>query len=220
MTRLVLVRHGESAWNAERRIQGQGGTGLSEFGAVQAGATADALLRLYPDAQLVSSDLQRCLETARPLCDRLGVEALLEPGLRERHFGAWSGLLVTEVAERDPQRWQRWRDGEDVVAEIGGEDTPTLVARVLATLERLAASAAAPVVCVTHGGPVWHGTHALLGVSPILGGVGNCSITELEVDAAGTRLISWNQVAHLPAPPLASLTGTVRSEPDAPPMGT
>ena len=212
MTRLVLVRHGESAWNAERRIQGQGGTGLSELGHEQARATATVLARIYAGAVVVTSDLQRCLETAEPLGDALGVRPRPEPGLRERDFGSWSGLLVTDVAERDPQRWERWRRGEDVVAEVGGEDTPTLVARVVATLEALAVQDASAVICVTHGGPVWHGTHALLDLPPVLGGVANCAITEIDYTPDRVRLVSWNQVAHLPQRPLDGE--------GAPPVGT
>lgn len=212
MTRLVLVRHGESAWNAERRVQGQGGTGLSELGHAQAQATAAVLARLHAGATLVTSDLQRCLETAAPLGDILGVRPRPEPGLRERDFGTWSGMLVTDVAEHDPQRWERWRRGEDVVAEVGGEDTPTLVARVVATLEALAEQDGSAVICVTHGGPIWHGTHALLDLPPVLGGVANCAITEIEYAPERARLVSWNQVAHLPPPP--------HDGEDSPPVGT
>lgn len=200
MPRLVLVRHGESEWNVERRIQGQSGPGLTPRGAEQARRTALVVADAYPDAYLVSSDLGRCRETAEPLLRELGSEPVLEPGLRERDFGSWTGRLGTEVAETDRQRWQRWRDGEDVVAEVGGEDSPKLVERVLTAARRLLERAdGRPLVCVTHGGPIWHGTHELLGLRDgVLAGVANCSITELDADDDRFRLVAWNQVAHLP----------------------
>ncbi len=200
MSRLVLVRHGESEWNLERRIQGQSGGGLSDRGEAQSAATARVLAAAYPDAFLAASDLQRCRDSAVPLATALDRSPRIEAGLRERHFGRWTGLLVSEVGERDPERWQRWRAGEDVIGQVGGEDTPTLVDRVLATYRRLLDRAGGrPMICVTHGGPIWHGTVALLGLDHrILGGVANGSVTELDMDGEAARLVSWNQVAHLP----------------------
>ncbi len=200
MSRLVLVRHGESEWNVERRIQGQSGTGLTERGREQARQTSELLVSSYPDALLATSDLRRCLESAARLEELLGRGARSEPGLRERHFGEWTGRLSLEVAEEDAERWKRWRAGEDVVGEVGGEDTPTLARRAVATFRRLLEEAAGrAVICVTHGGPVWHGTQALLGLEDrVLGGVANGSITEIDVDHEASRLVSWNQVVHLP----------------------
>ncbi|MDP8960515.1 MAG: histidine phosphatase family protein [Actinomycetota bacterium] len=200
MSRLVLVRHGESEWNVERRIQGQSGTGLTGRGREQAQRTAELLAAAYPDALLVSSDLQRCLESVASFEELLGREAKTEPGLRERHFGEWTGRLNVDVAEEDPERWKRWRAGEDVFEEVGGENSATLARRAVATIRRLLEEAAGrPVVCMTHGGPVWHGVHALLRLHDrVLGGVANASVTEINVESVAPRLISWNQVVHLP----------------------
>lgn len=200
MSRLVLVRHGESEWNVERRIQGQSGTGLTASGRQQAQQTSELLVASYPDALVASSDLQRCLESVAPLEELLGRGAKTERGLRERHFGEWTGRLSVDVAEEDAERWKRWQAGEDVVGEVGGEDTPTLTSRAATTFRRLLDEAGGrPVICVTHGGPVWHGTQALLRLDDrILGGVSNASITEIDVDHESSRLISWNQVVHLP----------------------
>lgn len=225
MTRLVLIRHGESEWNAVRRVQGQSGTGLSVRGRRQAERTASLAADAYVDAVLAASDLQRCTETVAPFADALGVDVDLHEGLRERHFGEWTGRLAADIADADPDRWRRWKEGEDVVGEIGGEDTPTLVARVTRTLRELLGRAdGRPVVCVTHGGPVWHGTQTLLGLDDrVLGGVANCGITELDVDGAhGTRLVSWNQVAHLPADLRVgqSRGGRPTDDQEGPPVGT
>lgn len=200
MSRLVLVRHGESEWNVERRIQGQSGTGLTGRGREQARRTAELLVAAYPDALLASSDLPRCLESVAPLEKLLGREAQTEPGLRERHFGDWTGRLNVEVAEEDPERWKRWRAGEDVFQELGGEDSPTLTGRAVTTMRKLLDEADGPaVICMTHGGPVWHATQALLRLHDrVLGGVANGSVTEIDVEPMSSRLISWNQVVHLP----------------------
>lgn len=202
MKQLVLVRHGESEWNVERRIQGQSGTGLSVRGRDQAVRTAAWLADSYPRAAVFSSDLQRCRETVAPLIERTGADLTLERGLRERHFGAWTERLVEDVRREEPDLWQRWRDGDDVIAEIGGEGTDEFTERVVGTYEQILASLddGDAAICVTHGGPVWHGTRTFVGLGlDVLGGVANASVTEIVSDETwGHRLASWNQVAHLP----------------------
>lgn len=200
--RLVLVRHGQSAWNAQRRIQGQSGEGLTELGRAQAEGTAAWVASTYPDAAVVSSDLQRCRETVAPIAATLDTEVLEDPQVRERSFGRWEGLVLDQVEARDPDLWRRWRSGEDVVAEVGGESGEALADRVTAAyrhhLDTLGAGGR-PVVVVTHGGPVWHGLHALLDLPwATLGGVGNAAVSELVRDAGDWRCESWNQTAHLP----------------------
>ena len=202
MTLLVLVRHGESQWNVERRVQGQDGPGLSPRGEEQAILTARWLAESYPQAQLVTSDLLRCVDTITPLAEVLGRDVAIDPGLRERDFGRWSGVLAEELPERDPDLVRRWRGGEDVIAEVGGEGDAAFTDRVVRSLRAVAARPAVGnvVVCCTHGGPIWHGTRAMVGVaSNVLGPVANCSITELRLDdERPPRLFTWNQVAHLP----------------------
>jgi glucosyl-3-phosphoglycerate phosphatase len=204
MKRLVLVRHGESLWNAEGRIQGQRCAGLSEIGHAQAEVTANALADSYPDALLVASDLQRTMETALPLSKALGREIVQDSRLRERSFGTWEGRLRHDVVAGDAARWERFLTGEDaVVEEVGGETAAQLGDRVEPLLRDLLRSTAdgQVTIAVTHGGPVWHGTHRLLGLRiPTLGGVGNACVTEFIAAADGDRLVldRWNQVSHLP----------------------
>jgi broad specificity phosphatase PhoE len=198
---LVLVRHGESVWNAEARIQGQRCAGLSETGHRQAKLTGRALADAHPDARLVSSDLQRCQETTSPLAEALGVAPQLDRRLRERSFGAWEGRTRAEVADEDPDLVARWRDGVDVIGEVGGETAPRLIDRVLPALRELLDDTpdGGVTVAVTHGGPVWHGTHALLGLpAGTLGAVDNASVTVLASFGHGLVLQRWNETAHLP----------------------
>lgn len=208
MTRVVLVRHGQSGWHLKGRVQGQSGGGLSEAGRSQAEHTAQFVADEYPDAFVVASDLTRGSDSAVPLWGLLDQPGRVEAGLRERDFGTWTDRPTSEIADEEPERWARWRAGHDIAAELGGEDTPTLVTRVVSTLWRLVDEAGdRPLVCVTHGGPIWHGTQHLL--SPheaLLSGVATASVTELDMDAEVSpggdtpqvRLRSWNQVAHLP----------------------
>ncbi len=200
MGRLLLVRHGESIWNEAAIVQGQDGPGLSERGHAQARHVGDWLAQEAPDAALVSSDLVRCIETAAPYADATQLEPELDERLRERHFGSWQGVSRAELETRDPELWRRFRAREDVLEETGGESTPMLVDRVLPTLRELADRAPVTVV-FTHGGPVWHGVHALLGVGEgTLGPVTNAGVTIVDIDAGhgAARLLTWNQVGHLP----------------------
>jgi glucosyl-3-phosphoglycerate phosphatase len=200
--RLVLVRHGESVYNAEERIQGQRCAGLSDLGHAQAKVTAAALAEAYPDASIVTSDLQRTRETTDPLAAAMVAQPVEDPRIRERSFGAWEGRLRIEVQRDEPERWARWLAGEDVIGEIGGETRGGLADRVVPVFERMLAetSDGAVTIAVTHGGPVWHGLHRLLQLDrPILGGVSNCSVTELgSTGVESPRLLSWNEVGHLP----------------------
>ena len=201
MREVVLVRHGVTAWNVEGRIQGQGGQGLSDDGHEQARLTAAWLAETFPDATYFSSDLQRCRETVAPLVDEAGVHVQYREELRERHFGDWTSHTHREVSDGWPEKWARWRQGEDVTAEVGGESTGALTDRVVdfvgEVVDGLADGEAA--VLVTHGGPIWNGVHALVEL-PLgsLGGVGNASVTVLHQSHHTAQLALWNQVGHLP----------------------
>lgn len=201
MTRLVLIRHGQSEWNSQHRVQGQSGSGLTERGRLQAEGTATWVAATHPTARLVTSDLQRCRETAAPIAAGLGVDAIEDPLVRERSFGRWEGMTLDEIEAGDPDLWGRWRNGQDVVREVGGESGADLAARVSAAFVAHADATGEDdtVVVVTHGGPVWHGMHALLALpGATLGGVGNAAVTELVRGVHGWWCESWNQTSHLP----------------------
>lgn len=236
---VLLVRHGESVWNAERRIQGQSGSGLTARGHRQVAETARHVAAEHPGATVVVSDLQRTIETVAPLEALLDVEAARDERLRERHFGRWEGLLSTEVAEREPERFQRWADGEQVVPEVGGESDEQLAERsagvVLDLLDGVPHEGT--LVCVTHGGVVHHGTHRLVGLPKgSLGGVANAGITRLcsvgrpGEDGFRIWLDSWNSDGHLPAALRTRVGGTPNTSdpgadegrddtPEPPPVG-
>lgn len=201
MTRLVLIRHGQSEWNSQHRVQGHSGSGLTERGRRQADGTAAWVAATHPTARLVTSDLPRCRETAAPIAASLGVTAVEDRQVRERSFGRWEGLTLDEIEAVDPDLWRRWRSGQDVVREVGGESGADLTERVAAafTAHTDGLGEGDTVVVVTHGGPVWHGMHALLDLPwATLGGVGNAAVTELVRGADGWWCESWNQTSHLP----------------------
>ncbi len=220
--RLLLVRHSESVWNVEQRVQGHECRGLTDAGHVQAQRTAEVIGVHFAGATLVTSDLGRCQDTAAPIAAALGVVPSVDPVLRERHFGRWEGLTREGLELDDPGRFRRWRAGEDVIGEVGGESDVEIrarAARVFAALlgagpgddsgrDSGAGSDDAPrtVVAVTHGGTIWYGVHELLHFAGYrLGAVHNASLTELVLGGRGPagldpelpQLARFNETSHL-----------------------
>lgn len=142
--RLILVRHGESAWNAERRMQGQADPPLSPAGRAQALALRPLVDAEEPDL-VVSSDLRR----ARQTLALLGREGPGDPGWRESGMGDWTGRVVAELPAGDYRAWLEDRHTPD-----GGEAWPEMCARVVAAAGALAQTGARRALVVTHGGPV------------------------------------------------------------------
>ena len=150
-TRILLARHGETDWNRIGRWQGQADPPLNDDGQAQAAELAEQLVG-DGIAAIYSSDLRRASETADVIGARLGLEVVLDRGLREIDVGSWSGLTRAEVEERFPEGFARWQGGE-----IGhdGETSEELTERVVATVERIAAAhEGETVLVVTHGGAI------------------------------------------------------------------
>ncbi len=153
-TELVLIRHAESTWNAERRWQGHSDPPLSQRGRRQAAEVAERLAQ-ESFAALVCSDLKRALETAELIGARLGLSPHLDSRLREIHLGAWSGLVRAEIEARWPEEHVRYRAGDEDVCPPGGESRRMLRARVepaLSELVRRHPHGRVAVVC--HGGVI------------------------------------------------------------------
>ena len=108
-----MLRHGRTAWNAERRFQGQADPPLDEVGRAQADEVAGLLAALRPSV-IVTSDLLRATQTAAPLGELAGVDVQVDPRLRERSLGHWEGLTRDEVQERYPDEFADWIAGRDV----------------------------------------------------------------------------------------------------------
>ena len=157
MTRLLLVRHAQSTWNAQERWQGWADPPLSALGERQAAEAATRLAGLGLGSA-VASDLERARRTAEILADALSLgPPHTDPGLRERDVGDWAGHTSSEVDERWPGVREAWRAGK-LLAPPGGEPNDVFAGRVLEALERVVARPAAdaedPVLVVTHGGVI------------------------------------------------------------------
>lgn len=151
MTRLFLVRHAESEWNAEGRWQGQANPGLSVRGLLEAERAAAHLRGEI--ARIVSSDLRRAADTAYIIGRVLNIHPIdLDEGLREIDVGEWSGLTSAEIEERWPGAIERWRTGGYVAK--GGEDRTAFRERILSAVGAQASRVDGPLLVVTHGAAI------------------------------------------------------------------
>ncbi|GAA2814951.1 histidine phosphatase family protein [Kribbella solani] len=189
MTELLLLRHGESLWNAEHRYQGQQGTGLSARGRQQAKDAAD-YLRTYAIDAVVASDLQRVTETLQPYLDsRDHVDVRIDRRWREIDVGSWGGRTFTDVYAEEPDVVDAFARGEDI-ARGGGETFSQLRARVWEAARDITDFKC--VLVVTHGGPIRVAAASALRLSAggemALDPPCNCSLTVLHLDG----LTSYN----------------------------
>lgn len=199
-TRIVLIRHGETAWNRETRIQGHTDIPLSALGLAQAGRLAEALADEPLDA-IYSSDLSRARQTAEALARTRGLEVHLDAGLRERAFGSFEGLSWREIDEGYPEDAARWRRREPDFAVGGGESLNTFSARCLDAARRAAAAhAGQSIALVAHGGVLdclyRAATRVALDAARSWQ-LGNATINRLLATAEGFTLIGWNDDRHL-----------------------
>jgi probable phosphoglycerate mutase len=149
---LHFIRHGETDWNAGGRVQGNTDVPLSDRGREQAEELATRLAD-WPIGAIYSSDLQRALDTARPLAERLGLELIVDPILRERNFGAFEGLHDYEVAALLDDPHVFWRDADTRPDQ--GESRREVWTRITSFLERLLENPPAEeIAIVSHGGPI------------------------------------------------------------------
>jgi glucosyl-3-phosphoglycerate phosphatase len=208
MTRLIVWRHGNTDWNAAGRVQGQTDVSLNALGRSQAVEAAELLASFKPDI-LVSSDLVRAADTAAALASRADLPVTYDSRLRERHFGEWQGLTMTQVEEQRPEEHARWKAGE---AFIGGgvETLDDLGKRVAEGFE--AAAALTPgggtAVVATHGAAARQGVGHLLGWPTeqlrTLRALQNCHWVELTHDHdRGWQLAAYNvgPFSDRPVPP-------------------
>jgi broad specificity phosphatase PhoE len=152
VTELLLVRHGETDWNRDLRVQGHADRPLNDTGREQARAIAEELARETIDA-IYTSDLARARETAELIAERAGVPFVLEPQLREIDVGEWQGLTRAEIEEQFPEGMRSWHERGHGWEE--GETYEELAERVLTALDRIVrAHPGGRVVVVGHGGTI------------------------------------------------------------------
>ena len=199
-TRIFAIRHGETAWNRETRIQGQLDIPLNDRGLAQARRVAHALAG-EPLAAVYTSDLARARQTAEAIAAETGRPLQLDPGLRERAFGRFEGQTWAEIGERWPEDARRWRQREVDFAPGGGETLTVFYARCIDAVERLArAHPGEAIVIVAHGG-VMDCLYRAGSRLPLQAArswtLGNATINRLLYSDEGFSLVGWNDDLHL-----------------------
>lgn len=195
--KLLLVRHGQTVWNADRRFQGQADPELSERGRTQAAALGQALRGRRLSA-VYSSPLRRARETAEIAVSGTGLPVTVLADLRELGLGRWEGHRVDEVITADGEHYRRWLGQPLDCPPPGGEPLQSVERRVLSAVDRITAAHGdgEEVLVVGHGGVI---------------GVYCCHLLKLSLNAlwrlridnaaltvvAPPRLVSFNDTAHL-----------------------
>lgn len=163
MTKIFLLRHGQTPWNRDPRFRGRKDVPLSDEGRREAGAVADALAG-ESIAAVYASPLSRATETVRPLAERLGQPVRPLPELIDMDFGEWEGWSIGEAAERAPELFAAWKATPERVTFPGGESLAAVQARTMTGLDRLAAEHRDATVAVC--------THRVVGKLALLGLLG------------------------------------------------
>ncbi len=199
-TRILAIRHGETGWNVEGRIQGQLDVPLNEMGRWQVNRLALAVTDEEIDA-VYSSDLLRAMETAQAVSRGCGLAVVTDVGLRERGFGEFEGLTYAEINARWPDVGERWRRRDPTFGAPGGETLDDFYARSIETATRLAAHHPGQTIAlVSHGGVMdclyRAATHLALD-APRSWQLGNAAINRLLYTPQGFTLVGWSDTSHL-----------------------
>lgn len=192
---LILLRHGQTDWNRDQRLQGHRDIALNPIGHHQAIDAAPSIVALRPDV-IVCSDLQRARETASAVTVLTDVEATFDERLRETSMGLWEGLTRDEVIADWPGEWDRWRTTSAHAAPPQGESRWQVAQRANEVITELDAGTASRALIVSHGGLIVGLTGCLLALPEdswgTLIGVGNCHWVVLHRFAGAWRLHSYN----------------------------
>lgn len=199
-TRIIAIRHGETAWNVDTRIQGQLDIPLSATGRWQAQRLADALggealIAIY------ASDLARAWETAQFVGRARGIDVVKEVALRERSFGEFEGRTFAEIEAQMPEQSMRWRKRDPEFTPAGGESLQLLRTRVVEAAARIAARhPGQQIALVGHGGVMdvlYRAATRLEIQAPRTWALGNAAINRLLWTPEGFTLVGWADTRHL-----------------------
>ncbi len=202
ITRITAIRHGETAWNVDTRIQGQLDISLNEKGRWQASQAGIALASEGIDA-IVSSDLSRAYATAQAVAQPHGLNVVIDQGLREREFGFFQGKTFTEIEAQHPEQALLWRKRVPDFAPAGGESLLIFRERVAQCIQRLVAQYAGKhLVIVSHGGVmdiIYREATQLDLQAPRTWQLGNASINRVLWNGEHLSLVGWSDTSHLNA---------------------
>ncbi|KWI98324.1 phosphoglycerate mutase [Burkholderia ubonensis] len=204
-TQILFIRHGETAWNRIKRIQGHIDIPLADSGLAQAQRLAVRLARETRDGARVdaiySSDLMRAQQTAQPAADALGLPLVLRAGLRERAYGIFQGHDSTEIEARFPDAYAAWQTRDPGFEPEGGESQRAFYHRVLHALEPIvAAHPGGRIACVAHGGVldyVYRFANGLDLAAPRNYQLLNTSINVVDYVDGRANVVQWADVSHL-----------------------
>ncbi len=204
VTRIVAVRHGETAWNVEARIQGQLDIGLNDRGHWQARQVGRALAE-EPVSAVYASDLQRAWHTAERIAEAAGATLHAEQNLRERRFGMFEGLTFQEIEQAWPEQAIAWRKRVPHWAPPeGGESLVALRERVEDTVHHIAARHAGElIVLVAHGGvldALYRLATRMEVDAPRSWELPNAAINRLLWSPEGLSVVGWSDTRHLEGP--------------------
>ena len=202
---LILVRHGETDWNAEGRIQGMLDVPLNALGVQQVELAAAELARTIDMAEMVSSDLVRTRETATPIAEMTGFEPRFDARIRERNFGIWQGKTYEEWRVQDAAGMARYNAGDPDYGPEGGETASQFLSRCVdAVTDLVLGSDEKTLILVTHGGVVSSMVRHALGLNPQSArtwSVPNASISEWRIEYVNDEPVFYvdriGHVAHL-----------------------
>ncbi len=201
-TRLLAIRHGETAWNVDTRIQGHLDIPLNETGLQQARWLAQSLAERDAVQAIYASDLARAHVTAQTIAQAMGLTVSLHPGLRERAFGDFQGRTFAEIEAELPQEALHWRHRSPEWTPPGaGESLLALRERVLATVEALASRhVGEQIVLVAHGGVMdvlYRAATRLDLQAPRTWSLPNTAVNRLLWTPEGLSLVGWADTSHL-----------------------
>lgn len=192
---LILLRHGETAWNRAQRLQGHRDIALSDAGRNQAVDAAPSVVALRPEV-IVASDLSRARETADSVAAVMDLPVGVDARMRETSMGKWEGLTRDEVIADWAQEWNDWRTTSAHASPPGGESRWQVAQRAAAVVDELDAGQVSRALLVSHGGTIVGLTGRLLALPEdswgTLIGVGNCHWVILHRYAGAWRLHSYN----------------------------
>jgi probable phosphoglycerate mutase len=199
-THVIALRHGETAWNVDKRIQGHLDVPLNDTGRWQAQRLAQALAD-EAIAAVYASDLRRAFDTARCVAEAAKAPLVAERALRERAFGHLEGVMFTEIDARWPEEAARWRRRDPGFAPGGGETLEAFYARCVGAASTLAARHPGQTIAlVAHGGVLDCLYRAAVGVelqAPRTWHLGNAAVNRLLWHGEGFTLVGWNDDRHL-----------------------
>lgn len=204
MTEILLIRHGETAWNAIKRLQGHLDVPLNAEGERQAAALGRALRGEELDA-IISSDLQRARQTAEAIAAPRGMTVRTDPGLRERCYGAFEGMLYADISHHFPEAYAEWQSRHiDARFPRGVHDAETLREfsnRAVSTIVRIVSeNNYRRVALVTHGGVLECAYRHAQGIGFVHArdfDIFNASLNRFIWDGQALKLAHWGDITHL-----------------------